>query len=99
MVVRRGLFDASGPFCHRTSAANDVKEMFSMWLRLVGGCRAVGAFAVCLRAREGATPWQRFPSRGQTRGADSADALHRLRARNVIRTKNHARVVRDLPMT
>jgi hypothetical protein len=28
---------------------------------------------------------QRFPSRGQTQGADSADALHRLRAaRNVI---------------
>jgi hypothetical protein len=54
-----------------------------MLLRLVGGRRAVGAFAVCLR-REGATPLQRFPSRGQTRGADSADALHRLRARNVI---------------
>jgi hypothetical protein len=55
-----------------------------MWLRLVGGRRAVGAFAVGLRAREGATPLQSFPSRGQTRGADSADALHRLRARNVI---------------
>jgi hypothetical protein len=55
-----------------------------MLLRLVGGRRAVGAFAVCLRAREGATPLQRFPSRGQTQGADSADALHRLRVRNVI---------------
>jgi hypothetical protein len=58
--------------------------MFSMWLRLVGGRRAVGAFAVCLRAGEGATPLPSFPSLGQTRGADSADALHRLRARKVI---------------
>jgi hypothetical protein len=65
-----------------------------MLLRLVGGRRAVGAFAVCLRAREGATPLQRFPSRGQTRGADSADALHRLRARATSSThqKSRARV-------
>jgi hypothetical protein len=59
--------------------------MFSMLLRLVGGRRAVGAFAVCLRAREGAPPWQRFPSRGPTRGADSAGRPPpAARARNVI---------------
>jgi hypothetical protein len=34
---------------------------------------------------------QSFPSRGQTRGADSADALHRLRARNVIYAPKIAR--------
>jgi hypothetical protein len=71
-----------------------------MLLRLVGGRRAVGALAVCLRAREGATPWQRFPSRGQTRGADSADALHLCaRAERHLRTKNHARGFRELTMT
>ena len=53
-----------------------------MLLRLVGGLRAVGAFAVCAGQRR--DQLQSFPSRGQTRGADSADALHRLRARNVI---------------
>jgi hypothetical protein len=60
------------------------RQCFRCCCAWVGGRRAVGAFAVRLRAREGATPWQRFPSRAQTRGADSADALHRLRARNVI---------------
>jgi hypothetical protein len=55
-----------------------------MWLRLVGGRRAVGAIAGCLRAGEGAAPLPCFTSRGPTRGADSADALHRLRARKVI---------------
>jgi hypothetical protein len=62
-----------------------------MLLRLVGGRGAVGAFAVCLRAREGATQLQRFPSRGQTRGADSADALHRLRARGTSSTHQKSR--------
>jgi hypothetical protein len=49
-----GLFDGAPrpPFLRR-STANDVKEMFSMLLRLVGGCRAVGAIAGFLRAREG----------------------------------------------
>jgi hypothetical protein len=65
-----------------------------MLLRLVGGRRAVGAFAVCLRAGQAATQLQRFPPRGQTRGADSADALHRLRARGTspTRQKSRARV-------
>jgi hypothetical protein len=36
------------------AAANDVKEMFSMWLRLVGGRRAGGAVGVFLLGRLGA---------------------------------------------
>ena len=62
-----------------------------MWLRLVGGRRAGGAFAVCLRARDGAIPLLRFPSRGPNRGADSADALHRRRARGTSSTHQKSR--------
>jgi hypothetical protein len=87
--------------CHAAcveAPANDVKEMFSMLLRLVW--RAPRCRRLCgVSAGQRRDQLQSFPSRGQTRGAHSADALHPLRAQRHPRTKNHARVFRDLTMT
>jgi hypothetical protein len=67
-----------------------------MLLRLVGGRRAVGAFALCLRAGEGTNCRAFHPADKPEAPTARTPSTGCARAERHLRTKNHARVFRDL---